>query len=197
MTAPELLQDLLPTKWSRGSALITLAASPIAWAIPHLASPFWPSSTQALIVLAQLSLSLLVALLGTIVTFGFVLSHQRTLVAKASIADLLATKQEIAMTTLRLENDTLKTREITDAIAPESISAHLTDDQERILILVSEHEPVTAESIRSKVGMGAQIVLHHLEFMRDRKLVREYFRDQSWRLQSDGRGYLVNRKLIS
>lgn len=148
-------------------------------------------------MLLQLSLSLSVALLGTLVTFALVLAHQRTLIANATTTQALLAKQVVALAALQSEVKALKEAQVTQAPEPEPTPICLTDDQEKILVFVSKQQPIPLELIVPSIGMGAQIVLHHLEVMRESKLVREYWRDKEWSLLPAGRQYLFSRSLIS
>ena len=69
------LQDLLPTKWSRTIAVSTFPAATAVATLPHFLSPALPSTTQAEIVLLQVTLFLSISLLGTLLTLYLVLLH--------------------------------------------------------------------------------------------------------------------------
>jgi len=168
MGLSDQLQEILPTRLSRLSALSTPPATAIAWSIPHIASPFLPKLSQAEIVLLQLSAALALALLGTLMTLVFVLVHQKTLVPMpASIED--------------------------EKIEP----IELTKDQESVLVIVSKHEPITTKLVSFEARLGQQVALHYLEVMKQKKFVSYYWRNEQWKLLPAGREYLVCHALIT
>ena len=69
--------------------------------------------------------------------------------------------------------------------------------KEDILILLSNHPDSKVEFLAQAIKVGNQVVLHHLEAMQEKKLVRHYWRTMKWKLQPIGREYLVRHNLIS
>ena len=96
MSASDLLKELLQPIAARTSATLGIAATPVAWAIPHLASPLWPNSSQAEILLSQTAAALLTMLLGSLFTLIFIIAHERKLAH-----ELAATKQEVTRLTIK------------------------------------------------------------------------------------------------
>lgn len=72
----------------------------------------------------------------------------------------------------------------------------LNNEQEQVLLSVCNNEPVTVSAL-SKKNTNHQVILHHLEALKELDLLHYYWREEQWSLAPAGRAYLVSHKLIT
>jgi len=74
----EKLKALLPTTQARLSASLTILLMPLAFQAPAFLKPaLWPGASEKDVVLLQLSLVVLVLLIGSLITFAFVVRERQ------------------------------------------------------------------------------------------------------------------------
>ena len=194
MSASDLVQELLPAMGARLAALATLAVTPVAWTIPHWASPLWPQSTQAEVLLAQAAAALLVVAVGSLVTLAFMVAHVRKIATEAA----------------NVKKD-LETLRKNPAISKRSAAARPPDDRlaeidERVLLFVTEQPGQTSDEIASALGGGEPLVLHHLEELTAARYIKDAHHQGSewtgaqyrheWNCDTAGRKYLAHHSLL-
>ena len=197
MNTDELLKEFLPTLGARASVTATVLAVPAAWAAPHLASPLWPSSTQAEILLAQASLSLLVLSIGLFLTLAFVVAHQQDVSKELRAAREARDRAETALAKQSTKVGEPPARDHTDRLDPVT---------ESVLVYVTENPDETSYEVAAALGVSEAVALHHLERLRVPLYVEEahlpgsawsgtHYRHQ-WSCRSDGRTYLATHGLL-
>jgi predicted nuclease with TOPRIM domain len=76
----------------------------------------------------------------------------------------------------------------------------LEEVAEKILVVLSQHEELTAEQVGRLVGVGAQLATYHLSELQQQKMVMDYLAVDSpvyWGIIQGGRAYLVKRGLLN
>lgn len=76
----------------------------------------------------------------------------------------------------------------------------LEDVAEKILVVLSQHEELTAEQVGRLVGIGGQLATYHLNELQQKKMVMDYLAVDSpvyWGIIQGGRAYLVRRGLLA
>lgn len=81
-TVSELLNDAIPTTWSKAIAAMTLLAIPAAYNFPSILPPTYLPTSQEQVFLIRLLLSALLAFLGTFVTLFLVVRAYNELIKK-------------------------------------------------------------------------------------------------------------------
>ena len=184
MSASDLIKELLPTTAARTSASLTLAGTPLAWAIPHLASTALPTATQAEILLAQAAAALLILALGSLVTLIFVTASH-----KAISAEIKGLQEKVP--------------KMPEGKIPDDISVRLSNDMESVLQYVVANPGQSGREISNSMHISEPSALFLLEELehssyakRSRSLDENNRMRHDWNCDTIGRKYLAFHKLL-
>lgn len=77
MVQLNVLEDILPTKWSRWSAATTILLTPLAYNLPSILPASWQAESEISSFLTRCILALLTLLIGTLVVLLLVIHYSR------------------------------------------------------------------------------------------------------------------------
>ncbi|HEU0282223.1 MAG TPA: hypothetical protein VFQ99_00405, partial [Gallionella sp.] len=76
----------------------------------------------------------------------------------------------------------------------------LDNIQEKVLVLLLQHEKLEPEQLSRLLGIGVQFSLFHLKDLKKSNMAIDYHSDKSptcWGITQDGRAYLVHHGMLS
>ena len=187
------VEDWLPTRLSRASALAAIAATPIAWSIPHFASPLFPQATQVEILLAQATAALVILITGSFVTLSIVLTHTRSVSALLDAANL------------QLQALAQPGKHRNRAPIVRDHSQRLEQIREKVLSHVTVNPDQTSTEIAVALGLSEPIAQHHLEWLQAHSYVNDSLRLRGasgwaryeWDCEAVGRTYQATHGLLA
>ena len=184
MSASDLIKELLPTAAARTSASLTLACTPIAWAIPHWASTALPTATQAEILLAQAAAALLILAMGSFATLIFVTASHK------AISSEIKGLQEIVS-------------KMPEGKSPDDVSVRLSNDMESMLQYVVTNPGQSIRKISKSMHISEPSAYFLLEELEHRSYAKRYRgldennrMRQVWNCDTIGRKYLAFHNLL-
>lgn len=196
MEPSELIKELFATLGARLSATLTLLVTPALWAVPHLASPLWPSSTQVEVLFAQAALAFAGLAVGSLVTLGFVVAHARTLAGQ--LRDALDAKGKAEVAAARVPK--------TNRPQARDHAQRLDPTAEAVLVWVTKNPGATSDEVAEGIGCGEPLALHHLESLLSISYVKDAHIPGSpwsgtsyrheWSCHTEGRTYQAKHGLL-
>ena len=168
----DLLANVIPTKWSQASAVVTLVITPLAYNAPSHLPPTWLPNSLEQIFLIRLLLSETTLLLGSLLTLGIV---------------------------IYAHNECVKRKDIKNAITEPNDNQRLEPIKEKILTLLAIKELKTQKQIAHELNITEQLTRHHLDALFVSKHIKNALfmdgRATQWSINAAGRAYQVKHGL--
>ena len=173
-----ILENWLPTKWSRLIAGSTTTLVPISVALPEFLQRFDIQLSKENTLLIRVSVPLVLLWIGTFLVLLIVVQHSKTLKSQK--------QPQLPMP------------------LPAAKPAVLPKEQLDILILLSKQGELFTFQIAKLLDISEDIAKYHLQELRKKQFVRELtlpYRglpgQHSWTINDKGKKYLIENKLIS